>query len=230
MHQSKLKTILKTASEFKNSKWFGIFLIGMLMGGFIVLTSEVREALSGEAELISVIDHETLRFFVENRVHIVDTAAIDLTAMGSGVVLTILTIFICSYSLAVKRIEVVFQILMASLGASGLTWLLKFYFERSRPDASLRLVEVQGFSYPSGHSLAAAAIYFTVGVVLCKSIKSSVAKTTIWMLFLGLILSIGVSRIYLGVHYFSDVLAGILIGIAWASFVEFLVQHFWREV
>lgn len=219
------RTILRTAADFKSSKWFAIWIACLLVGGFIVLTSEVRESLASEAELIGTIDKVVLDFLVRHRDHSVNTSAIDITAMGSSVVLATLTLLLCAYFFFTRQFHLVSHLLLSAVGAAGLTQLLKFYFERSRPDVSLRLVDVQGFSYPSGHSLASAAIYFTIGVVVCKPIRKTFARMMLGGLFLGLIALIGVSRIYLGVHYFSDVLAGILIGIAWASLVEFIMWH-----
>ncbi len=226
MNDSKIGVFFKSVSRFRKSKWFGVFVVCLLLGGFIVLTSEVQEALSGEAELIGTVDQITLSFLVKNRTPQLNAFAIDLTALGSGIVLTVLSIFICTLFLLTKRSITAVHFILSSVGAGILTWLLKFYFERSRPENALRLVDVQGYSYPSGHSLAAAAVYFTIAILVCKPLKDARARVALWTLFLSLITTIGGTRVYLGVHFFSDVLAGILIGIAWASLVEFIMNHF----
>jgi undecaprenyl-diphosphatase len=214
-----LKSFLKTISKLGNGKWLAISFISLLLGAFIILTSEVREALSGEAELIGVIDHRTIEFLTKFRTPAINALAIDLTAMGSGTVLGIVVFFITSFYFFSKKYMPAIQLLLVGVGAAGLTYILKFYFERSRPDISLRVVEVQGFSYPSGHSLSASAIYFMIAILICKTLKDLKIRIFFYTLFLFLILLVGATRIYLGVHYFSDVLAGILVGVSWASLV-----------
>lgn len=206
-------------------KWLSVFIACALLGAFLILSSEVHEANSGQVELIASLDQAVLRFFTHLRIPQLNSLAIDLTAMGSGIVLFILVGSCCLFlSIFKRKFFLVFQLLGVSVGAAFLTWILKFYFERSRPEPSLRLVDVQGFSYPSGHSLASAAIYFSIALILQKSVTETWEKSCIFIFFLGLIGLIGTTRIYLGVHYFSDVLAGILLGIAWASLVEFFVD------
>lgn len=211
--------------KLQSSKWLKISFIGILLGGFIILTSEVSESISGHDELIGSIDEYVLNFMVKNRHPQINGVAIDLTALGSATALTIMTIFLCTFLIQVKKINLALQFFISIAGSSVLTSALKFYFERSRPDKILRLVEVQGFSYPSGHSLSSAAAYFTIGIFASEFIKGTLNRGILWTLTLGLISLIGITRLYLGVHYVSDVLAGILIGIAWASLVEYAMSN-----
>lgn len=213
-------SFLKKARAFNKGKWFAWFFICFLLGSFIILTSEVHEALAGEKELIGTIDQVLLNFAVENRTKGLNGVAIDLTALGSGAGLSILTAFLCVFFFLKQKFSLVAHTFLAAIGASVLTSALKFYFERSRPDVSLRLVDVQGFSYPSGHSLASAAIYFTCAILVTKQFSGLMSRSVLWIFFLALIGTIGFTRIYLGVHFFSDVIAGIMIGIAWASLLE----------
>ncbi|MFT3666264.1 phosphatase PAP2 family protein [Piscinibacter sp.] len=211
----------RRTTPFGLDKWFFCFLAGLLVGGFIILTSEVREALAGEKELIGLIDQTLLALAVEHRTPALNGVAVDITALGSAAGLSILIGFVCLFFLLGGRRTAVAHMLLAAAGAAGLTAALKFYFERSRPDVSLRLVDVQGFSYPSGHSLASAAIYFTCAILVTKPFGEQPRRWLLWAFFLALIAAIGFTRIYLGVHFFSDVVAGIMLGIAWASLVEF---------
>lgn len=202
------------------NRLIGVFVVCAMIGGFIVLTSEVREAMGGQMELIGKIDQWLLTYVARHRSPIINSVAIDLTAMGSSVVLVIIAGTCALFCALRKDIRAVVQLTTATAGAGILTLLLKSYFERSRPEAIFRVVDVQGFSYPSGHSLAAAAIYLSIAIVLCKAPVVTNAKFLLYALFLSLIFLIGMTRIYLGVHYFSDVTAGIVIGFAWAALVE----------
>ncbi len=209
-----------------HSKWLSVFIFCALLGAFIVLSSEVQEALGGQTELIGRLDQIFLNLAIKVRSSSIDSFAIDLTAMGSGVVLSILAGIFAAFFVLQKTYRAAIQLILASAGAGILTLLLKSYFERSRPAAAFRVVEVHGFSYPSGHSLAAAAVYFSIAILLSKSLVTATAKVVLYAIFLALIFLIGFTRIYLGVHFLSDVTAGILLGIAWASLIGFLGDRF----
>ena len=94
---------------------------------------------------------------------------------------------------------------------------LKFYFARARPDASLHLVELSehSFSYPSGHTMTATAFYGFLIYLCVHYIRTSWIKISSIVFLLMIILSVGMSRIYLGAHYPTDVSAGFLVGLIW---------------
>lgn len=108
--------------------------------------------------------------------------------------------------------------------ASLLNFLFKTVFRRARPDV-LRLVQASGYSFPSGHSMISAAFYGLLIYLCVVFIKPPWSRIVSAVLAL-LILAIGVSRIYLGVHYASDVVGGFLAGISWlAMFILFLRRY-----
>ena len=216
----RIRDAFRRCSMLRDGQWLAWFLVCFPLGSFIILTSEVSEALTGERELIGIIDHHVLAFIAEHRTPFLTGIAIDLTALGSVAGLSILTLFLCAFLFFSKERLLVLHALLAGIGAAGLTTALKFHFERSRPEDSFRLVEVQGFSYPSGHSLASAAIYFTCAILVHKRLSDLPSRCIMWTFFLALIGAIGFTRIYLGAHFFSDVIAGIMIGIAWAALLE----------
>lgn len=215
-----MKLIYVLVKDKEVRKWIPIFSVCSLLGLFIILTSEVRESLSGQIELIGEIDKLMLNYFINLRNPLLSSVAIDITALGSGAVITILVIFFSTFWFALNKKIMAIQLFVTAALASLLTFSLKFYFERSRPEAILRLIDVQGFSYPSGHSLFSSAIYFTIAMLLVGNNQNRFGQIILWSLFMSLISLIGLTRIYLGVHYFSDVIAGILLGIATATIVE----------
>jgi undecaprenyl-diphosphatase len=107
-------------------------------------------------------------------------------------------------------------VLISVAGGAGLSSLLKLGFERPRPDLVAHLVEVQTLSFPSGHAMVSAVIYLTLGALLAQVHGSIRLKIYILSVAVILTLLIGISRVYLGVHWPTDVLAGWAAGAAWA--------------
>ncbi len=111
-------------------------------------------------------------------------------------------------------------ILVAAVaGASIINILLKLLFQRPRPSPLWALAHETSFSFPSGHSVTAMAFYGTVAFLLWRRVESRVARAAIVITTILLILGTGASRVYLGVHYPSDVAAGFLVGATWVATV-----------
>lgn len=203
----------------KARKWILLSFSALIFSTFLIVTSEVLEASAGAPELISDLDQKVITAVTSLRTPKLNGIAVDITALGSTTVL-ILLVSIFSLLLFFQRKNLsAFLLLVTSIGAALLSLLGKVYFERHRPEEALRLVAVDGYSYPSGHSLAGAAVYFSIALLICRIYKNSFHRSIIFSFFSILTLLIGLSRVYLGVHYLSDIMAGILLGIAWASFM-----------
>jgi undecaprenyl-diphosphatase len=143
-------------------------------------------------------------------------AARDVTSLGSIIVLVIITLAIVGYLFLAGKPAVAWLMLIAVFGGIALSDLLKFAFARARPDILAPLARVFTTSFPSGHATLSAITYLTIGAVLARSQHSSTISLYVMSLAAFLTMIIGVSRIYLGVHYPTDVLAGWCIGTAWA--------------
>jgi undecaprenyl-diphosphatase len=155
-------------------------------------------------------------------------AMVDLTALGGGTVLTLVTALVAGY-LAARR-KLALAIFVASAIAAGglLTALLKIAFARARPDIVPHLVEVSSASFPSGHAMNSAMVYLTGAALLASAEPSRRVRAFLIGAALLLTLLIGVSRVFLGVHFPTDVLAGWSVGIAWAvaaSWVAAILQR-----
>jgi undecaprenyl-diphosphatase len=189
--------------------WLGLAMF--FVGIFVKLTWELHEdsAVDGwdKAILLWVADH---------RVQRLNGSAVDVTALGSPIVLLLFTV-LGGMGLAFKRDWPGFAYLVGgSAGAGLITYALKHVFTRPRPEIVSRLVEVSGYSYPSGHSLAGTSFYLLV-MFLAWRAYSRWAHRIAWLLTASaLIVGIGFSRVYLGVHNPSDVLSGILLGASWS--------------
>jgi membrane-associated phospholipid phosphatase len=104
--------------------------------------------------------------------------------------------------------------LITVAGGGLLNLFLKNFFERERPNVN-RIIEADGFSFPSGHSMGSITYYGFLVYLILRSARKPLSKAGLGILLCLVILLIGISRIYLGVHYPSDVLAGYMAGGAW---------------
>jgi len=144
-----------------------------------------------------------------------------LTNMGGALVLISITIIVMC---VVKNKKYGICIAVNLSGVAILNQLLKFIIQRPRPGELYRLVEESGFSFPSGHSMASMAFYGLLIYFAYKNIKNTKLKWFVCILLSIIIFTIGISRIYLGAHYASDVLGGFCLSIIYLSmFIKFVV-------
>ncbi|WP_175487350.1 phosphatase PAP2 family protein [Alteribacillus persepolensis] len=141
-----------------------------------------------------------------------------VTSLASVPFTTILTAVISMVFFAFRKIREGLFLIVSVSGGGLCNYLLKAFYERERP-ASNQLIEVSGFSFPSGHAMNAVTLYGMTAVLLSHMIRALSLKV-VTALFFGLVIAgIGVSRVYLGVHYASDVLSGYMIGVVWVLLV-----------
>lgn len=144
------------------------------------------------------------------------TAMIDMTALGSETILTLVAIMAIAFLLLRKRSRQALLVTAAVGGGAILSGVLKATFSRSRPDVVPHLVHADSGSFPSGHAMNSAIIYLTIAVLLARSYEDMRTRYFIVGLATLATLTVGFTRLYLGVHYPSDVAAGWLVGCAWA--------------
>jgi undecaprenyl-diphosphatase len=156
-------------------------------------------------------------------------AARDVTALGSTVVLGTLLLVVTGYLFAAGKRHTGWFVLATILGGTALNSLLKLAFARPRPDLVTPLTQVLSLSFPSGHAALSAICYLTLGALLAQTQTSRAIRIHFIATAMVLTLLVGVSRIYLGVHYPTDVLAGWCIGIAWALICWTIMSRFQRS-
>ncbi|WP_230987060.1 phosphatase PAP2 family protein [Allorhizobium terrae] len=140
----------------------------------------------------------------------------DITSLGGFTVITMVTSLSVLYLLvAGKTRNAIVLALAISLGAVAES-SLKLLFSRARPDVVPHLVEVQTMSFPSGHAMMSAITYLTLGAMLARAQPNRRLRIFIISVGVFLTVSIGLSRVFLGVHWPTDILAGWTIGGAWA--------------
>ena len=147
---------------------------------------------------------------------LVTEAARGISALGSTVVLLLVTLSVVGFLFLSNKRHAMWLTVFATLGGALLTALLKAYFGRPRPAIVPHLEQVSSLSFPSGHSVLAATVYLTLGALLAREV--SPLRMRLYVLSVAVVLTalIGISRVFLGVHYPTDVLAGWTAGLAWS--------------
>lgn len=153
----------------------------------------------------------------------------DFTALGGFGVLTLLALATVGYLLMLRKSHAAIAVVIAVGGGILLSTLLKLFFDRERPDLVPHGSFVYTASFPSGHSMMAAVTYLTLGALLARVHAPLRVKSYLLGCAILLTMLVGISRVYLGVHWPSDVAAGWAVGAAWALLASFVVRALqWR--
>ena len=140
----------------------------------------------------------------------------DLTALGSPSVLFLVTLGVAGYLVICRQYRLVGLLFLTIVGGATITYAMKTYFNRPRPEFMSSLVYESSPSYPSGHSMLSTVVYLTLGSLLAHTVSRMRYKCYFMVVALLFTLLVGISRVYLGVHYPTDVLAGWSTGCMWA--------------
>jgi undecaprenyl-diphosphatase len=145
-----------------------------------------------------------------------ELSVMDVTALGGFGVLALVTLLAIGFLLALKRWPDALLLLVATLGGTAISEGLKMGFNRPRPDLVAHIVDATSMSFPSGHAMLSAVTYLTLGALIARTQERLSMRRGILAAAILLTVLIGASRVYLGVHWPTDVLAGWCLGAAWA--------------
>jgi membrane-associated phospholipid phosphatase len=195
--------------------WWSSHLLGVgsvlvILGGFLKLTLEVFQDTR-----VTAIDDTIMTWVVAHRTETITRMAIDITALGSATLVGLFSIGALYVLLVVGDRRGALHLLLALAGSGAMIAGLKGFLERPRPIGH-RLVEAGGYSYPSGHAVSAAVLYVTLALVGSKHFKGPVYRRMLVALSVGVTLLVAASRVYLGVHYPTDITSGTALGAGWA--------------
>jgi len=143
---------------------------------------------------------------------------LEITALGTGTVVMMI-VAISGLFLALTRHRYsALLLLVATAGGLALNLVLKLFFNRPRPHVIVWGTNAVSSSFPSGHAMSATIVYSTVAYLAARLARKMWQRWAVMLFAAAIIILISLSRLYLGVHYPSDVLAGSVIGLAWAAF------------
>jgi len=197
---------------------FGIFLLsGTAIA--IVFTwafSEVAEHVrKGSTQ---PFDNAIMHWMGAHQVPSVEAAMLEVTALGTGTVVGMIVLIAGMFLWLNHHRHSAVLLIVATLGGMVLDNLLKIGFNRPRPQVFEWGTHAVSSSFPSGHAMSSVIVYGTVAYLAARLQRNVHARILTFVLAAIIIVMISISRVYLGVHYPSDILAGLLIGIAWAGF------------
>jgi undecaprenyl-diphosphatase len=172
--------------------------------------------------------HEFRESLTPTRRDALDDFFQDVTALGGTTVLTLFTIFVALFLKLAGRGKEALLTVIVSLGCLLLSTLLKGHYLRPRPEVFAR-PDVHGWSFPSGHSMSSMAIWLTQGVLLARLAPTWSARVFATGAAIVLAMLVAMSRMWIGVHYLTDVTGGALCGLAWALTVLCADEVFRRE-
>ena len=201
----------------KNFKWLVLFIA---LIGFLALAEDVfnKEIMNGD-----VIGYKIISTFLIS--DFATPIAKFITNFGGAIFLITLTVILF---ILIKNKKIGLSIFSNLVIITVLNQLLKRILQRPRP-TEFRIIEETGYSFPSGHSMVSMAFYGYLIYLIYKYVKNKYVKWISIILLSILICSIGVSRIYLGVHYTSDVLGGFLVSISYLILFISTVNKFFIE-
>ena len=199
--------------SIKNIKWIILFIL------LIIILAIVEGVFEKEMMKLDIMGYGIVSSLIDPSV---TPIAIVITNLGGAIVICTLTIILL---LLIKNKKISFCILLNLVIATILNILLKNIVQRPRPN-EFRLISETGYSFPSGHSMISMAFYGFLIYLIYKYFKNKKLKIVLITFLSILIILIGITRIYLGVHYTSDVIAGFLISVCYLIIFTSLVKKY----
>ena len=209
--------------------WVLLALASAMLFGFLEVVDDVFDDPGEGEDDAGAFDKSFGQFIQSFRTDVLTQVATNLTALGSASVLAVFALLAYGAVVGTRDRVGFLHLTLALVGAFVFPEALKEYFGRDRPDALLHLVPVRSLSFPSGHSFGAAACYATFAFFFARYVPRWSTEVFCYVLAALIVLTIGLTRVYLGVHYPTDVLAGFAAGGAWAFFLAAVFSLWYRK-
>jgi undecaprenyl-diphosphatase len=208
--------------------WLGVGLGAcVLLFLFLTLAGEVME---GDTKALDTRILRALRDPVDPSKPIgadwIEPVLFDLTALGGPTVLSLVVLAVIGFLVLQTRYRTAAVIFLTSASGAIASMVLKHTFERPRPSIVPHLRQVVSSSFPSGHAMQSAIVYLTLAAMLMRVAERRLTKLYILAVATLLTFLVGASRVYLGVHYPTDVVGGWILGFIWASLCWLAAQRF----
>lgn len=207
-----------------------LLLVVACVLGFVALSDEVHEGETQDIDerIVRSLRREEDPAMPRGPWWLAETAR-DVTSLGGAPVLSLITLTVCGFLLVARRYRTSLFVLSATVTGWLLNGVLKNLFHRPRPSVVPHLTETMSTSFPSGHAMLSAITYLTLGALLAQFAQQRRVKVYILSVALLLSVLVGCTRVYLGVHYPTDVLGGWVAGLAWSLLVTVAARSMRRR-
>jgi membrane-associated phospholipid phosphatase len=197
-------------------------VIALAIGTLIIVWTadaftDIAAALREHNPTIQRIDAAVYEWFGSRRTPFTSALFVTITTVGGAVGMAALVATVLAVLITRRRFRWAAYLAITSAGGALLNQLLKFHFVRQRPDLKAAVLGAMGYSFPSGHAMSGTIILGALAYLAARSIREWKNKSAALAALATLALAIGVSRVYLGVHWTSDVGAGFAAGLLWVT-------------
>lgn len=196
----------------------GFGAVALILLAILKLASEIVE---GETMAFDIAVLGAMRH-ASQQGSTITSIMLGITHLGDGITLTMVVLLVAGFLFTARKPGMAVFLIASSTAGSLLVQCLKHLVDRPRPEVVAHWTSFASASFPSGHAANSAIIYLTLAVTIARSVRSRALR--IYVVAMAMILSflVGLSRVYLGVHWPTDVLSGWILGAGWASFCSSL--------
>lgn len=202
-------------------RWLTFAFAMLALSGFGALASEMREADTARWDMAAL--HLAQQWRAAHP--LVEAIMRELSSLGSTPVMTLFTVLAAGYLYMAGRPGRAVAVSLAMITGALAVTALKLGFGRARPDPAFAALVQEGLSFPSGHASMSAMFYLTIGVLLAQRQEGLRVRSFLVGVAAFMTVVVGITRVMLGVHWASDVLAGWAFGAGWAALWFWIASH-----
>lgn len=186
-----------------------LLAVGLATALFVIIAEAVQGGFT------QALDEHVVRWLSEHRTPLLDEAMLEITTIGSGLPIILIVIIAAVFFWLSNHKWSVYLLLLGTTGGHLLNRLLKLHFERPRPSVVEWGDQVTTYSFPSGHATSSFLVYGILAYLVARAVPTRSLKLFTWIVAGLLVVAVGISRMYLGVHYPTDVVAGFILAAGW---------------
>jgi undecaprenyl-diphosphatase len=198
-------------------------LVIALVSGTIIIVgaagafTDIAAALKAHNPIVQHVDSTIYAWVGRSRTPFMNALFVGITTSGSSVAMGLVVILAVIILIARRRFRWAAYLGITAAGGVLLNELLKLHFARQRPDPKGAVLGADGYSFPSGHTMGGTIVLGALGYLAARSVPTWRGKSAVLAALATTDLAIAISRLYLGVHWTSDVLAGLAAGLLWVA-------------
>ncbi|MGJ8571240.1 MAG: phosphatase PAP2 family protein [Hoeflea sp.] len=215
-----------------NANWFPVLLLCIAAFGIYGFIEIAEEVADGDIRNFDEVLFLSLRAAGDTSMlrgpDWLQETALEVTAVGGFPLIIFTVASVAGFFVVTKRYGAALFVVLSVGSGALLSYTLKQYYARPRPDLVDHLDAVHTASFPSGHALVTTVAYLTLAALVIGFVEERRARVYVLSIAVFVAVVVGVSRVYLGVHWPSDVAAGWALGAAWASF-SWLIMHILKQ-